>query len=277
MHLIDQFILPFITKPKEGWYDINASSESRFSFFSSLHLKKANTKKVKLYAGETAEELSNRLAKNLNLNAEKLLSAYQKHTRFGEGDIFSSLYNIASTADEESVIDYIFYHSRTILTKFEKEYENITDNEMEHRILLTIASIIQKESNHVAEMPLISSVIYNRLEKNMKLQMDGTLNYGKYSHRIIDSNRIKTDTSEYNTYKNKGLPPTPLCSISIEALEAAYLPETTDYLFFMLNKNGTHNFTATYKEHLKNIRIFKSKKKKKKIDSNLSLAISSVK
>jgi len=271
MHIVDHLILPFITIPKEGWYKIDNTIKGRFAFFSSLHLQKTKTQQVKIYAGETAEELSKRLRLNLNLNVKLLLKSYQKHTLFGDGDIFASLYSIAPTADEESTISYLFYHSDAILKKFEKEYENIRDDKIEHKILLTIASIIQKESNHIEEMPIISSVIYNRLEKNMKLQMDGILNYGKYSHKIIDSNRIKTDASAYNTYKHKGLPPTPLCTISIEALKGAYLPQTTEYLFFMLNKKGTHNFAVTYKEHLENIRKFKIKPKLKKIlDANLS-------
>jgi len=271
MHIVDHIILPFITVPKEGWYKIDKTIKGRFAFFSSLHLQKTKTQQVKIYAGETAEELCKRLRLNLNLDTEKLLKIYQKYTRFGDGDIFASLYNIAPTADEKSTISYLFYRSNIILEKFEKEYEKIRDDKIEHKILLTIASIIQKESNHVEEMPIISSVIYNRLEKNMKLQMDGILNYGKYSHKIIDSNRIKTDTSAYNTYKHKGLPPTPLCTISIEALEAAHLPQTTEYLFFMLNKKGTHNFAVTYKEHLKNIHKFKTMPKSKKIfDTNLS-------
>jgi UPF0755 protein len=122
-----------------------------------------------------------------------------------------------------------------------------------------MASIIQKESNSVKEMPLISSVIYNRLEKNMRLQMDGTLNYGKYAHTIVTPERIRTDESLYNTYKHKGLPPAPLSTVSIEALESAYSPKSSDYLFFMLNKDGSHNFAATYAEHLVNIRAFRTK------------------
>jgi len=269
MHLIDKLILPFVTQPQEGWYEVEQSklvqsNESRLSFFASLHLKKTKTKTVKIYAGETAAELSKRLSKNLDLNTSKLIEAYKKRTLFGQGDIFSSLYNIAPYADEESVIRYLFYHSHSILKKFEQEYENITNNRLEHKILLTIASIIQKESNSAEEMPRISSVIYNRLKKNMRLQMDSTLNYGKFSHEVVNSDRIKTDTTTYNTYKHKGLPPAPLCTVSIEALKAAYLPQTTKYLFFMLNKKGTHNFAVTYKEHLENIRKFKTKPKKEK-------------
>jgi UPF0755 protein len=285
MYPMDKLYFPFITLPQQGWYTIDQVNDGRFNFFERLHTYKIDSHKIKIYAGETAYELSQRLAKNLDLNATKLFTAYQKYTRFGEGDIFSGEYSIGDNLNEERVMQHLFHGSETKLKSFEKKYENITNNPLEHRILLTIASIIQKESNAVKEMPLISSVIYNRLEKNMKLQMDGTLNYGKYSHKVVKASRIKTDTSEYNTYKYKGLPPTPLCTISMEALEAAYLPETTDYLFFMLNRDGTHNFEASYQKHLANIRAFKQRKKKpiqkspSKVapkDTNLSMSISSL-
>jgi UPF0755 protein len=113
-------------------------------------------------------------------------------------------------------------------------------------------------------MPVIASVIYNRLEKGMKLQMDGTLNYGDYSHQVVTPERIKTDTSFYNTYKYKGLPPAPLATVSMQALKAAMFPAETDYLFFMLNKDGSHNFSKTYEEHLAHLRAFRAYQKERK-------------
>ena len=277
MYAIDKLYLPFITLPKKGWYQIDKNPEGRFTFFSTLHSKHLKEKTIKIFAAQSAEEISERLAKNLDLNSSKLLHFYKKLTLFGEGDLFSGSYQIAKGIDEESTMQYLFDASHQKLLNFEKNHEDIHSNTVEHKILRIIASIIQKESNNPQEMPLISSVIYNRLEKNMKLQMDGTLNYGKYSHQVVNAERIKTDESSYNTYKYKGLPPTPLCSISMEALEAAYLPKTTDYLFFMLNRDGTHNFTSTYKEHLANIRAFKHPKKILSKDENLSTeAIASV-
>ena len=119
---------------------------------------------------------------------------------------------------------------------------------------LTIASIIQKESANKKEMPLVSSVIYNRLKKGMRLQMDGTLNYGKFSHIKVTPQRIKEDNSKYNTYKNRGLPPYPVSSISNEAIFAAIFPKKTSYLYFVRSSKGVHVFSKTYKEHLRNIK-----------------------
>jgi len=102
-------------------------------------------------------------------------------------------------------------------------------------------------------MPIVASVIYNRLKIDMPLQMDGTLNYGEYSHIKVTPKRIKNDKSRFNTYLNKGLPPYPICSVSIDAINASLNPQKTDYLYFMKNKQGVHDFTNSYREHLKNI------------------------
>jgi UPF0755 protein len=103
-------------------------------------------------------------------------------------------------------------------------------------------------------MPLVSSVIHNRIEKGMLLQMDGTLNYGKYSHVKVTSKRIKEDSSVFNTYKNKGVPSIPVCNVSFDAIRAAVFPAKTSYLYFMKNKNNKHDFSSNYSTHLRNIK-----------------------
>ena len=118
---------------------------------------------------------------------------------------------------------------------------------------LRMASVVQKEAANIQEMPIVASVIYNRLKQRMRLQMDGTLNYGKYSHQKVTPYRIRHDKSQYNTYKYKGIPSLPVCAVSREAIEAVISPAKTDYLYFMKNKKGLHDFTRYYSTHLKNI------------------------
>ena len=228
-----------------------------------------------VYAGETSEEVITRLANDMKLDRKKLEKLYKTFSRFGESDIFAQRYTIARKANEKSTMQHLFSLSNDTLLKFEMENFTKRPDNSTLKILLTIASIIQKESNNAKEMPFISSVIYNRLNKGMKLQMDGTLNYGKNSHTIITPERIKTDTTYYNTYKYKGLPPSPLGSITLDALHAAMFPVKSDYLFFMLKPDGSHNFASNYGQHLKNIRIFRlyqKENKKEKIikDKNTS-------
>ncbi len=262
---LDKFMLGLIHTPEKGWYNLKPNKYGRLLFFQYLHNKKAETMDIVIYAGETSKELIKRLAKDMKLDEEKLHTHYDSLAQFREANIFAQRYSIARKADENHTISYLFNVSNKLLEDFEQEYLGGKTDVYTLEILLTIASIIQKESNSVVEMPYISSVIYNRLDKGMKLQMDSTLNYGKYSHTIVTSERIKSDTSPYNTYKHKGLPPYPLSSVTIDALKASISPKNSEYLFFMLNKSGEHNFSANYKDHLKNIKAFKVYRKRKRL------------
>ncbi|WP_415405927.1 endolytic transglycosylase MltG [Sulfurovum sp. CS9] len=269
--LIDMLMLTLIETPQKGWYHVDHDEYGRLLFFATIHHKKTETMDIVVYAGETAEELVTRLSKDMKLDKVKLQQKYKTLTRFQEADIFAKRYSIARKANEKITIEYLFDLSNAQLSKFEKENFSQTPDTLTLKVLLTIASIIQKESNSVKEMPIISSVIHNRLDKGMRLQMDSTLNYGEHSHVIVTSERIKSDKSYYNTYKYKGLPPYPLGTVTLAALKAAMSPQKSDYLFFMLDPKGGHNFTATYDKHLENIRAFrvyqKERAEQKKIEA----------
>jgi UPF0755 protein len=257
-YLIDR---PLLTKP--GWYDITETEDGRYHFFHSLGMHPAKTMKVKIYAGETSRELIDRLANDMKLDPIQLEEAYKKHSHFQEADILSGTYTVARNADVAYIISYLFDRSDARFEAF-KHTHYLSDMDDETlKLLLTVASIVQKETNDPKEMPLIASVIYNRLGKGMKLQMDSTLNYGEYSHQIVTPERIKQDMTYYNTYKYKGLPPAPLATVSLDALTAAMFPATTQYLFFMLDPKGGHTFAVTYKEHRKNLKSFREYQKQK--------------
>lgn len=270
---IDKIMLKIRKTPDKGWYSVEPEKHGRFTFFQHLYKHKTNAlMDIVVYAGETKEELTTRLANDMKLDQEKLLSLYKEYTRFKESDILAKRYTVARKADEVATMQYLFLDSRRQLHTFIDEYFTYMPEQIELKVVHIIASIIQKESNSKSEMPLISSVIYNRLEKDMKLQMDGTLNYGPYARTVVTPERIKNDTSEYNTYKYKGLPPHPLSSVTVDALQAAMKPSPSDYLFFMLKPDGSHNFAATYDEHLENIKLFRSYQKKKTQEANNTLS-----
>jgi len=267
---IDKLTLALVPKVKKGWYQLEEKKQGRFQFLNTLHTHHVSSINIKVYAGETTQELIKRLANDMKLDPHTLLSYYNQRSLYKEANIFSGSYSLPRNADENTTITILFDVSNQMFEAFQTDFCHTQISKEDMKIFLTMASIIQKESNNVQEMPLIGSVIYNRLLKGMKLQMDGTLNYGKYSHTVVTSERIKHDISTYNTYKYKGIPPHPLSTVSIEALRAAYHPAQTEYLFFMLNRDGSHNFAKTYKEHLENVRAFK---KKKTTDSNTSKSL----
>jgi UPF0755 protein len=117
---------------------------------------------------------------------------------------------------------------------------------------LIIASLIETEVLLDIERPVVSSVLHNRLELGMKLDIDATVLYAVGSRDIADFNR-EID-SPYNTYIVNGLPPTPIASPGRASLEAAANPDETDFLFYVLsNLDGNHAFAATLDEHNANV------------------------
>lgn len=124
-------------------------------------------------------------------------------------------------------------------------------NLAEHE-LVTVASLIERESANAEERPVIASVIYNRIRKGMPLQIDATIQYAlKRPKESLSYADLKVD-SPYNTYENTGLPPGPICSPSLQSLQAALNPAETDYLYYVLKANGEeHFFTNDYDAFLR--------------------------
>ena len=117
--------------------------------------------------------------------------------------------------------------------------------------VVIVASLIEKEVNIPEERPLVAAVIYNRLKQDMTLGIDATVRYAvdKWTGPLSDED-LGTD-SAYNTRLKKGLPPTPICSPGVAALEAALEPSGVDYLYYVLeDTDGNHFFTADYEEFL---------------------------
>ncbi len=118
--------------------------------------------------------------------------------------------------------------------------------------VLTIASIVQGETNKKSEMPVIAGVYYNRLKKGMKLQADPTIEFARKGRWVRLSYKDLKINSPYNTYKNFGLPPGPIDNPAKAAIMAALYPAKTDYLYFVADGNGGHRFASDYQKHLKN-------------------------
>ena len=115
---------------------------------------------------------------------------------------------------------------------------------------IILASVVEKESAKPEERTIVSSVFHNRLRIGMPLQSDPTVIYGLMPN--FSGNITKDDLKRpgpYNTYLNTGLPPTPIANPSPEAIHAVLYPDDTDFLYFVAKGDGSHHFSATYKEH----------------------------
>jgi len=122
--------------------------------------------------------------------------------------------------------------------------------------VVTMASIVEKETGRQEEKPLVASVLHNRLAKRIPLQCDPTVIYGiEGFDGNLTRRHLKTPTP-YNTYTNTGLPPGPIANPGLEALRSVVDPEKTKYLYFVSKNDGTHHFSSSLKEHNRAVRRY---------------------
>lgn len=128
--------------------------------------------------------------------------------------------------------------------------------------VITIASIVEEETNNNEEKPIMASVYINRLKQGMALGADPTIKFalGDFRIRRVTLAHISsTAESPYNTYRNKGLPPGPICTPSISSIDAVLKAKKTDYLYFCAKADfsGSHSFASTAEEHFENARKYR--------------------
>jgi UPF0755 protein len=189
-------------------------------------------------------------AKNKNLISELGLNVDSM-----EGYLFPETYTVEKVRDPKSLIKMMYAHYKRIMEpKLIKKAHEIGFTEHE---LLTLASIIEKETGYGPEREIISSVFHNRLKKGMRLQSDPTTIYGLWENFDGNLTRSCLQTyTPYNTYKIFGLPKGPIASPGRESILAVLYPAKTNYLFFVSRNDGTHVFSEDYKAHKRAVEKF---------------------
>ena len=167
-----------------------------------------------------------------------------------EGYLFPDTYALARGTTAAKIVDQMVQSHRLL---WGEEWRGAGRQQgFNVRQIVTLASLIEKETGQGGERGLISSVFHNRLREGMKLQCDPTIIYAlvmRDRYRgVITRSDLRLD-SRYNTYAYGGLPPGPIANPGREALQAALFPEKTDYLFFVSMNNGRHTFSTTLREH----------------------------
>lgn len=218
---------------------------------------------VTIPEGFNLKEISARLEKTGVGSAEEFLSLCTDNSFLEElgieatsleGYLFPETYTYtSSTKPRQLLLAMVEQLDTQLTTELLKKAEQLNLNRHQ---LLTLASIIQKEAGNVMEMPLISSVFHNRLQRGIPLQADPTVIYGVVD---FDGNltrkHLKTPTP-YNTYRMRGLPIGPIASPGSFALHATANPATSKDLYFVARGDGTHEFNATLKEHNRAVRRY---------------------
>ncbi len=165
-----------------------------------------------------------------------------------EGYLYPDTYFFQKRMSAEKII-------RIMVKRFfdfwgEKEKNRMKEINMSRHDVVTLASIIEKETGASQERALIGSVFHNRLKKRMRLQSDPTTIYGMWE--TFDGNLKKSDLqtkTPYNTYSISGLPKGPIANPGKDAIHAALFPAHSEYLFFVSKNDGTHYFSKSFKEH----------------------------
>lgn len=207
---------------------------------------------ITLHEGLSAKEMADILDEKLpEFNKEEFVFM----TKDLEGYIFPDTYLLfpsTGSADALKMLQDTFEKKvRTALAK-DIESSGKTMNE-----IMTMASIIQDEAyESYEEKQMISGILWKRLDKGMRLQVDATLRYvnGKSSKEMTNAD-LAFD-HEYNTYTRAGLPPTPIGNPGLDAIRAAIYPKTSSYLFYLHDSAGAVHYATTYEEHKKNISLY---------------------
>lgn len=193
------------------------------------------------------------------VRSEDFIRKYRINSPSLEGFLFPDTYFFEKSQNCEKVVDAMVKRFFVEWADFERRAEEIGMS-MEEVIIL--ASIIEKETGLKEEMPLISAVFHNRLKKNMFLQADPSVIYGFLPD--FDGNLKKEHLklqNPYNTYRRKGLPPTPISNPGRDAILSALYPADVPYLYFVSKNDGSHVFTKTLKEHNYYVNLYQRGKK----------------
>ncbi|VFQ46404.1 endolytic transglycosylase MltG [Desulfoluna butyratoxydans] len=171
-----------------------------------------------------------------------------------EGYLFPETYLFEKGTSEEAILAAMVGRFKAVFTE-ELQQEGKALGLSPNQVV-TLASIIEKETGAPSERPIISSVFHNRLKKRMRLETDPTVIYGIKDFNGNITRKDLRRRTPYNTYVIKGLPPGPIASPGLAALTAAVRPEDTGYLYFVSKKDGSHHFSRTFKEHSRAVRKY---------------------
>ncbi len=165
-----------------------------------------------------------------------------------EGYLYPETYRLAKGMAPEDLARLLVDHFEIAWQQVEPAAKDVPLSKHE---IVTLASIVEKETAAPEERPVIAAVFLNRLRRGMRLETDPTVIYGiedfdgnlRKKH-LLDSN------NPYNTYRIFGLPPGPIANPGVQALQAVVNPADSDYLYFVSKNDGTHHFSKTYREHV---------------------------
>lgn len=178
-----------------------------------------------------------------------------------EGFLFPSTYEFTRHTTCEQIVKRMVQNFRAVWESLNTAGSPSIPVNLSPVQIVTLASLVERETPRKDERPLVAGVFYNRLKRGGPLQCDPTVAYALELEgrpvKVVHSKDLQID-SPYNTYKYSGLPPGPIANPGEASLRAALAPATTDYMFFVANDNGGHFFSKTLAEHNRNVARYRS-------------------
>ncbi len=247
-------VFGYSKKLQAGLYDFN-TKDSLFTVINKIKNGDNKNIKVTIPEGFTVKQIAQVLSQNNICDEEKFInSAVEKNM---EGYLFPNTYFLLPQTDEKEIISVMKKEFDKFWTS--EKLQRLQQINMSQKDVITLAAIVEKEAVADTERPIIAGVFLNRLQKGMRLESCSTVLYAMG----INKERLTFDDlkveSPYNTYKYKGLPPGPICNPGAKALDAVLYPEITGNLYFVSRGNGTHYFSSTFEQHVKNKIVSKKK------------------
>ena len=202
---------------------------------------------VTIPEGKRAEEIAAIFKKHL----PNYQSSWEQQLIAQNGYLFPDTYSFHKNSDITTIIS-------TMEDNFVKKYVSVSNGQSKSLTkaqIVTIASIVEREAKFPQDRPLVASVILNRLNAGMPLQVDATVQYAigtpsNWWPTLTDSGGNIAPNSPYNSYTNTGLPPTPISNPGLEALKAVMNAPQTNYLFYISDKSGHNHYEQTYAQQL---------------------------
>ena len=212
-----------------------------------------NDVRITVPEGKRAEEI----AEILQAHFSHYKPSWEQELNANEGYLFPDTYSFAKDADIDAIV-------ATMRANFEKKYAsipNIETTKLTKEQIVTIASMVEREAKFQEDRPLVASVMLNRINSNMPLDIDATIQYALGTSKewwptLQDSGSNVLPTSPYNSYTHTGLPPGPISNPGFDVLAAVVNAPQTDYIFYISDSSGHNHYAKTLEEHNANIKKY---------------------
>jgi UPF0755 protein len=255
-------------KLRAGEYDLS-SSWSVGTILRRITAGRVRTYEIVLPEGIRTDEIGLRLEQLGVVEAEEFVTL-ARDPEFArslgveasslEGYLYPETYRLSRDLSARDV-------ARILVEQFDRVWSEIEPavaaQDMTKHEIVTLASIVEKETGVPEERPIIAAVFRNRLRRGMRLETDPSVIYGIEDYDgNIKKKHLLDASNPYNTYKIPGLPPGPIASPGIDALRAVLEPAESEYLYFVSKNDGTHHFSRSYREHVNAVNRYQKRRRR---------------